>query len=71
MERKQLIASLDKDQIEKLSIYPANFTESNDKPELTTLEQAEVRGKVLKNNFIDYRTRTYFIITRSDENISF
>ena len=71
MERKQSIASLDKDQIENFSVHPENSAESNDKPKSTALDEAEVREKVLKTNSINYRARTFLIITRSDENISF
>ena len=71
MERKQSIASLDKDQIENFSVHVENSAESNDKSKSTALDEAEVREKVLKTNSINYEARTFLIITRSDENISF
>ena len=42
MERKQSIASLDKDQIENFSVHPENSAESNDKPRSPALDEAEV-----------------------------
>ena len=71
MERKQSIASLDMDQIEKFCIHLENSAELNDKPESSTLVEAEVIEKVLKDNYINYRTRSFLIITLSDKNISF
>ena len=45
MERKQSIASLDMDQIEKFCVHLENLAELNDKPKSSTFVKAEVMEK--------------------------
>ena len=74
MERKQSITSLDMDQIEKFCVHLENSAELNDKPESSTLVEAEVIEKVLEIiisiielavfSLLHYQTKTLAFILR-------